>query len=199
MSTDVARAWLWIASPFPLLPIFISHLQPAKAELNKQTRAHLTPAYLSAELCCCSWQVVGSQGHTEGFYRSWHPAHIQPQTGVTNLLSASRDCAKTKGSAWDRTTLLCWSTDGMKVVCVTQGVKNVWLNNMCCQDLFSSSCQPVIVFWKSACSQENHFHQKQKPCLYFTFIFSYQVISLSNVITGILVELRNSQNFSLIT
>lgn len=80
-------------------------------------------------------------------------------------------------------------------------LENVWLTNMCCQDLFSSSCQSVIVFWKPARSQENHSHQnqKQKPCLYFTFIFSYQVISLSNVTTGIIVELRNSQNLSLIT
>lgn len=41
--------------------------------------------------------------------------------------------------------------------------------------------------------------KNRSPVLYFTFIFSYQVISLSNVTTGIIVELRNSQNLSLIT
>lgn len=134
------------------------------------------------------------------YRRRWHPAHIQPQTDVINLLSASCDSAKTKGSCLGQNNPFAAGAQmAWKCFVWHKVLENVWLTNMGCQNLFSSSCQPVIVFWKPACSQENHFHQKQKPCLYFSFVFSYQVISLSNVTKGIIVELRNSQNFSPIT
>lgn len=107
--------------PLPLPPISIFYLQAAEAALSKKTSSHLTPLCLSAELCCCSWQAVGTQGHTGALQEGL--THIQPQTGAVNLLSACRDDAETKGCAWDRTSLGCWSTDGTEVLCVTRGVR----------------------------------------------------------------------------
>ncbi|KAF2982766.1 hypothetical protein EK904_004486, partial [Melospiza melodia maxima] len=88
----------------------------ATAALNKKSSSHLTALCLCAELCCCSWQAVGAQGHTGALQEEL--THIQPQTGAVNLLPACRDCAETKGSAWDTATLGCWSTDGVEVLSV---------------------------------------------------------------------------------
>lgn len=106
----------------PLPSLFLSFSQSRQRWAGKLVPIWLLSACLLSRAAAPD-RLWAARGTRRVHRRSWHPAHIQPQTGVTNLLSASRDSAKTKGSAWDTTTLRCRSTDGMKVLCVTQGVK----------------------------------------------------------------------------